>query len=160
VATQAEAGAQVTGSKQRILPPLTRWESGYRRTVLLTDLVVIVICLRIGLVLTDGSLAGNLPGVLAGVTATVLFGSMFGCRVWERRVLGQGAEEFRRLGNAVVTAAVVLGLTALAMEVGYFRPWVFASLPATGLCLFTSRYVLRRVLHTRAAPATSACTRC
>ena len=149
MATQAEAGAQVTGSKQRILPPLTRWESGYRRTVLLTDLVVIVICLRIGLVLTNGSLAGNLPGALAGITATVLFGSMFGCRVWEWRVLGQGAEEFRRLGNAVVTAAVVLGLTALAMEVGYFRPWVFAILPATGLCLFTSRYVLRRVLHAR-----------
>ena len=149
MSTQAESGAQATGSKQRMVPPRTRWESGYRRAVLLTDLVVIVICLRIGLVLTDGSLAGNLPGALAGITATVLFGSMFGCRVWEWRVLGQGAEEFRRLGNAVVTAAVVLGLTALAMEVGYFRPWVFAILPATGLCLFTSRYVLRRVLHAR-----------
>ena len=149
MSAQAEAGAQATGSKQWMVPPRTRWESGYRRAVLLTDLVVIVICLRIGLVLTNGSLAGNLPGALAGITATVLFGSMFGCRVWERRVLGQGAEEFRRLGNAVVTAAVVLGLTALAIEVGYFRPWVFAILPATGLCLFTSRYVLRRVLHTR-----------
>ncbi|MGI9003783.1 MAG: sugar transferase [Pseudonocardia sp.] len=115
----------------------------------MTDLVVVVICLRIGLVLTDGSLAGNLPGAIAGITATVLFGSMVGCRVWERRVLGQGAEEFRRLGNAVVTAAVVLGLTALAMEIGYFRPWVFVILPATGLCLFTSRYVLRRELHVR-----------
>ncbi|MDQ3887154.1 MAG: sugar transferase, partial [Actinomycetota bacterium] len=127
----------------------TWWESRYRKAVLVTDLVIIAVCLRIGLVLTDGSLAGHLPGALAGMTAVVLLGSFFACRAWERRVLGQGAEEFRRLVNAVVTAAVVLGLTALAMDVGFFRPWVFAVIPATGLCLLTSRYALRRVLHAR-----------
>jgi exopolysaccharide biosynthesis polyprenyl glycosylphosphotransferase len=128
---------------------VTTWESGYRRAVLVTDLVIIAVCLRVGLVLTDGSLAGHLPGALAGMTAVVLLGSFFGCRVWEQRVLGQGAEEFRRLGNAVLAAAVVLGLTALAVDVGFFRPWVFAVIPATGLCLLTSRYALRRVLHAR-----------
>ena len=147
MATQAEAEVRVTGSKQRMVPPPTRWEAGYRRAVMATDLIVAVLCFRIGLVLTDGSLAGNLPGALAGIAAVGLSGSMFGCRVWDRRVLGQGAEEFRRLGNAVITASVMLGLMALAIEVGYFRPWVFAILPATGLCLFLSRYALRQVLH-------------
>ncbi len=131
-----------------VLPP-TRWESDYQRAVMATDLIVVALCFRIGLVLTDASLAGHLPGALAGITAVVLLGSMFGCRVWDQRVLGQGAEEFRRLGNAVITAVVMLGLTALAMEVGYFRPWVFVILPVTGLCLFLSRYALRRVLHAR-----------
>ncbi len=125
---------------------VTTWESGYRRAVLVTDLVIIAVCLRVGLVLTDGSLAGLLPGALAGMTAVVLLGSFFGCRVWEQRVLGQGAEEFRRLGNAVLAAAVVLGLTALAVDVGFFRPWVFAVIPATGLCLLTSRYALRSMV--------------
>ena len=128
---------------------VTTWESGYRRAVLVTDLVIIAVCLRTGLVLTDGSLAGHLPGALAGMTAVVLLGSFFACRVWEQRVLGQGAEELRRLGNAVLAAAVVLSLTALAVDVGFFRPWVFAVIPATGLCLLTSRYALRRVLHAR-----------
>jgi len=131
-----------------VLSP-TRWESNYQRAVMATDLIVVALCLRIGLVLTDASLAGHLPGALAGITAVVLLGSMFGCRVWDRRVLGQGAEEFRRLGNAVITAVVMLGLTALAMEVGYFRLWVFVILPVTGLCLFLSRYALRQVLHAR-----------
>ncbi len=146
MSTQADA-ARVPGRKRRSGLPPTRWESGYLHAVMVTDLIVAALCLRIGLVLTDGSLAGHLPGALAGMTAVVLSGSMFGCRVWDRRVLGQGAEEFRRLGNAVITAVVLLGLTALAMDVGYFRPWVFAILPATGLCLFLSRYALRQVLH-------------
>ncbi len=129
--------------------PVAPWESGYRRVVLLADLVIIAVCLRVGLVLTHGSLAGHLPGALAGMSAVALIGGLLCCRVWEQRILGQGAEEFRRLGNAVIAATVVLGLTALAVDIGYFRPWVFAILPATGLCLLTSRYVLRQVLHSR-----------
>ncbi|MGH3907932.1 MAG: sugar transferase, partial [Pseudonocardiaceae bacterium] len=44
-----------------------------------------------------------------------------------------------------------LGLTALAFEVGYFRPWVFGVLPATGVSLTISRYALRRALHGKRA---------
>ena len=129
--------------------PGATWEAGYRRAVLLTDLVLIAVSVRVGLVLTDGNLAGHLPGILAAMTATVLLGSLCACRVWEQRVLGQGVEEFRRLGNGVLVAAVVLGLTALAIDVGFFRPWVFGVIPATGLCLLISRRALRRVLHAR-----------
>ncbi|MGH3932908.1 MAG: sugar transferase, partial [Pseudonocardiaceae bacterium] len=93
------------------------------------------------------SLAGQLPGFIAAVTGGILLGSMIACRVWEPRILGQGAEELRRLIRAVAVAAVVLGLTALAFEVGYFRPWVFGVLPATGLALTISRYGLQCVLH-------------
>ncbi|HEU0086627.1 MAG TPA: sugar transferase [Pseudonocardiaceae bacterium] len=117
----------------------------------LTDLVIIAIALRLGLVLTDGSLAGHFPGFIAAVTGAILLGSMITCRVWEPRVLGQGTEELRRLVKAVVVAAVVLGLTALALEVGYFRPWVFGVLPATGMSLTISRYALRRALHLKRA---------
>lgn len=130
-------------------PAVARWESGYLRAVLLTDLVVIAVALRVGLLLTDGSLSGRVPGAIAGITGLVLLASMATCRVWERRILGQGAEEFRRLGNAVLAAVFLLGLTALAMDVGYFRPWVFGVLPVTGLCLVAMRYALRRVLHAR-----------
>ena len=130
-------------------PPAPSWESRYRRAVVLADVVLIAICLRVGLVLTDGSLAGHLPGALAGMTAVVLVGSLVGCRVWEQRILGQGADEFRRLVNAFALAAVALGLTALAMDIGFFRPWVFGVLPITGLVTLTSRYGLRRVLHAR-----------
>ncbi|MGH3942777.1 MAG: sugar transferase [Pseudonocardiaceae bacterium] len=127
--------------------PAAGWEQVYRALVVLTDLIVIGLALRVGLVLTDGSLDGRLPGFIAAVTGGILLGSMIACRVWEPRILGQGAEELRRLVRAVAVAAVVLGLTALAFDVGYFRPWVFGVLPATGLALTISRYVLQCVLH-------------
>jgi len=76
-----------TGLRPTAGPPAPSWESRYRRAVVLADLVLIAICLRVGLVLTDGSLSGHLPGALAGMTAIVLFGSLVGCRVWEQRMV-------------------------------------------------------------------------
>lgn len=157
-----EGGQEVLSSADpaKVAPPVTaplarmpvlRWEHVYRSIVALTDLIIIAVSLRVGLVLTDGSLAGQFPGFIAAVTGGILFGSMVACRVWEPRVLGQGAEELRRLVKAVALAVVVLGLTALAFEVGYFRPWVFAVLPATGVSLTISRYALRCALHWRRA---------
>lgn len=148
-AESARVAPLVTEPLARV--PFIRWEHAYRGIVALTDMIIIAISLRLGLVLTDGSLAGQFPGFIAAVTGAILFGSMIACRVWEPRVLGQGAEELRRLARAVAFAAVVLGLTALAFEVGYFRPWVFGVLPATGVSLTISRYALRRALHGKRA---------
>jgi len=130
-----------------------RWESTYRALVMLADLVIIAVSFRIGLVLTDGSLAGRFPGFIAAVTGGILIASMIACRVWEVRILGRGAEELRRLLKAVMAAAVALSLTALAFEVGYFRPWVFTILPVTGMALAASRYLLRRGLQAKRARA-------
>ncbi|MGH3914899.1 MAG: sugar transferase [Pseudonocardiaceae bacterium] len=130
-----------------------RWEHAYRSLVVLTDLVIIAVSFRIGLVITDASLAGRLPGFIAGVTGAILVVSMIVCRAWEPRILGQGAEELRRLLKAVMAAVVALGLTALAFEVGYFRPWVFGVLPVTGLALVVARYALRRGLYAKRARA-------
>ncbi|MGH8922348.1 MAG: nucleoside-diphosphate sugar epimerase/dehydratase, partial [Actinomycetes bacterium] len=130
-----------------------RWEQTYRNLVVLLDLIIIAGSFRIGLVVTDASLAGRLPGFIAGVTGAILIVSMIIFRVWESRILGQGVEEPRRLLRAVMAATVALGLTALAFDVGYFRPWVFGVLPATGLALAASRYALRRGLHAKRAHA-------
>lgn len=131
--------------------PVVRWEHTYRAVVVLTDLIIVAVSLRLGLVLTDGSLAGHFPGFIAAVTAAILLGSMTACRVWEPRKLGQGTEELRSLLRGVVLAAVLLALTALAFDVGYFRPWVFGVLPVTGAALTLSRYALRHVLHSKRA---------
>lgn len=131
--------------------PALRWENIYRGVAALTDLITITVVFRLGLFFTDGSLAGQFPGFIAAAAAVILVGSMVVCRVWEPRILGQGAEELRRLVKAVAFAAVVLGLTALAFDVGYFRPWVFGVIPTAGVSLTLSRYVLRRVLHSKRA---------
>jgi len=76
--------------------PVARWKSTYRRAVILTDLIVIALAFRIGLLVIDGRL--QVPG--AAVFGAVLIAAILG-RPWDLRVLGQGAEEFRRLGSAV-----------------------------------------------------------
>lgn len=146
-----------TGAASRAVPaapvrvglPVARWELRYRWAVVLTDLVIIAVTFRVGLVLTNGSLQvpANLPGALAAVTALILVGGLVAARAWDGRVLGQGAEEFRRLGVAVGGAIIALGLVALAAKIWHVRPWVFGVLPAAGVALLVGRQVLRRVLH-------------
>ena len=83
------------------------------------------------------------------VSTIVLLAGLVGRRCWEPRILGQGAEEFRRVGAAVRAAIVVLALAGLAVHAHNLGPWVFGMLPATGVALVFSRYGLRRVLHAR-----------
>ncbi|WP_312987157.1 sugar transferase [Crossiella cryophila] len=70
-------------------------------------------------------------------------------RAWDPRVLGQGPEEFRRVGRAALTGMVALALVALATDIQGLRGWVFAALPAFAGIAIPVRYLLRRVLHRR-----------
>ncbi|WP_231641889.1 nucleoside-diphosphate sugar epimerase/dehydratase [Nocardia sp. NRRL S-836] len=81
------------------------------------------------------------------LTVVVVVGSLAINRVWTPAVLGQGAEEFRRLGRGLFGAVVALGLGALAVDIPGARLWVFVVVPAIALVAFPLRYVLRRPLH-------------
>jgi len=134
------------------LPPRPGWEITYRWVVCLTDFVVIAVAARVGLVFRDGSLqlgSSALPGALALVSTIALLGGLAGRRCWDLRILGQGAEEFRRVGAAVGAAIVVLALTGLAVHTHNLGLWVFGMMPATGVALVFSRCGLRLVLHAR-----------
>ena len=56
-------------------------------------------------------------------------------------------EEFTRLVRGYTTAAVVLGLTGLALQLSALRPWVFGLLPLAGLLSLIGRFLLRKWLH-------------
>jgi exopolysaccharide biosynthesis polyprenyl glycosylphosphotransferase len=84
---------------------------------------------------------------LGAITALVVLCSLGMNRVWNSTVLGQGAEEFGRLGRGVFAADVVLGLAGLAGGVVTMRPWVFLVVPAIAVLAFPMRYALRKFLH-------------
>nr|WP_228122612.1 sugar transferase [Saccharothrix syringae] len=84
---------------------------------------------------------------LEAVTASVILGSLRLNRAWDSRVLGQGAEEFRRLGRSLFGSVVALGLGALAAGLPDARAWAFLVGPAVALLAFPVRYALRRPLH-------------
>jgi exopolysaccharide biosynthesis polyprenyl glycosylphosphotransferase len=68
-------------------------------------------------------------------------------RAWHPTVLGQGADEYVRLGRGMFAAAVALGLAGLATGVVSTRLWVFVVIPATAVLALLARYLLRQVLH-------------
>lgn len=127
--------------------PRSDWESRYRRRVIGWDLGVTLLCsalLAVVLVPRQGRVVAALLAL--GVFAATVVG-LSSAKAWHVRVLGQGADEFHRLGRACATAAVIVGLVGLAFEIGGSRLAVFAAIPVSGLVMITCRYSLRRLLH-------------
>ncbi|WP_246446192.1 sugar transferase [Saccharothrix violaceirubra] len=131
-------------------PTVNGWEPAYRYGVIAADVLCTVVVVALsGVLLSANHLTfGPLPLLaLQAVTILVVIASLYVNRVWNTSVLGQGAEEFRRLGRGLVGAVVVLGLGGLAAGLPGARLWVFLVGPAIALVAFPVRYLLRRPLH-------------
>jgi FlaA1/EpsC-like NDP-sugar epimerase len=86
-------------------------------------------------------------GILAFGTQLLVLGALAVSRSWSPAVLGQGAEEFRRLGRSLFTATVVLALGGIALTSRNIKLWIFVAIPAIALVTMTERYLLRLWLH-------------
>ena len=129
-------------------PTVNGWEPRYRRYVITSDvLVTILTSVGIGgLVSVDGAaLFKDLT--LGFLTVISVLCALAMNRAWHPTVLGQGAEEYVRLGRGMFSAAVALGLAGLATGVVSTRPWVFIVIPSTAVVGLGFRYLLRQVLH-------------
>jgi hypothetical protein len=80
-------------------------------------------------------------------TAAAVLCALPASRAWSQRVLGEGAEEYRRLGRGLFSAAVLVALGGVFFGALGVQAWVFIVVPAIALIAFTQRYFLRRVLH-------------
>ncbi|MCT2585767.1 sugar transferase [Actinophytocola sp. S1-96] len=131
-------------------PPVAAWEPRYRRLVIVGDvLVTVVTSLVVGRVVSVGGAALFKDLTLGFLTVGAVLCALAMGRAWHPVVLGQGAEEYVRLGRAMFAAAVALALAGLATGVVSTRPWVFVVIPATALVALLTRYLLRQVLHRR-----------
>ena len=129
------------------------WERRYELAVIAGDVLALTtagiasVAVRVEH-LTD--LAGALPPLIVATSVVILLlASMAVFRCWDRRVLGQGSEEFNRVIKAFVTAAILLCVAGLALKDTSVRPWAFGVIPATALLSLGARYGLRRLLHRR-----------
>ncbi|MDQ0486199.1 exopolysaccharide biosynthesis polyprenyl glycosylphosphotransferase [Streptomyces thermodiastaticus] len=86
-------------------------------------------------------------GILAFGTWLLVLGALTVSRSWAPTVLGQGAEEFRRLGRSLFMATVVLALGGIALTSRNIKLWIFVAVPAIALVTMTMRYLLRLWLH-------------
>ncbi|MFJ4981957.1 sugar transferase [Streptomyces coeruleorubidus] len=130
--------------------PAIDWEQRYRRTVIAGDTVATAL-----VVAAIGNFFGARDaadwhekwGILAFGTELLVLGALAVSRSWSPVVLGQGAEEFRRLGRSLFAATVVLALGGIALTSRNIKLWIFVAVPAIALVTMTARYLLRLWLH-------------
>ncbi|MFI8849309.1 sugar transferase [Streptomyces sp. 891-h] len=126
------------------------WEQRYRRTVITSDTVATAIVVGAIGILFGARDAANWHekwGILAFGTELLVLGALAVSRAWAPAVLGQGAEEFRRLGRSLFTAVVVLALSGIALTSRNIKLWIFVAIPAIALVTMTGRYLLRLSLY-------------
>ncbi|MDC0770884.1 sugar transferase [Streptomyces sp. HD] len=133
-----------------ISQPAIDWEQRYRRTVIISDTVataLVVAAIGNFFGARDAANWHEKWGILAFGTELLVLGSLAVSRSWAPAVLGQGAEEFRRLGRSLFTATVVLALGGIALTSRNIKLWIFVAIPAIALITMTARYLLRLGLH-------------
>ncbi|MDQ1024314.1 exopolysaccharide biosynthesis polyprenyl glycosylphosphotransferase [Streptomyces umbrinus] len=130
--------------------PAIDWEQRYRRTVITSDTVAtafVVAAIGNFFGARDAANWHEKWGILAFGTELLVLGALAVSRSWSPAVLGQGAEEFRRLGRSLFTATVVLALGGIALTSRNIKLWIFVAIPAIALVTMTARYLLRLRLH-------------
>ncbi|MEV4926523.1 sugar transferase [Streptomyces roseoverticillatus] len=141
------SGRLANGANSR---PASDWEQRYRRTVVTSDTVAtscVVAAIGGFFGVRDAANWHEKWGILAFGTELLVLGALAVSRSWAPAVLGQGAEEFRRLGRSLFAAAVVLALGGIALTSRNIKLWIFVAIPAIALVTMTERYLLRLWLH-------------
>ncbi|MGC5566082.1 sugar transferase [Streptomyces sp. FR-108] len=137
-------------ANEAISRPASDWEQRYRRTVIIADTAATAV-----VVTGIGNFFGARDAanwhekwvILAFGTELLVLGALAVSRSWAPAVLGQGAEEFRRLGRSLFTAAVVLALGGIALTSRNIKLWIFVAIPAIAIVTMITRYLLRVRLH-------------
>ncbi|WP_155055768.1 sugar transferase [Streptomyces blattellae] len=140
-------GSLASGAISR---PTIDWEQRYRRTVVMSDTVAtafVVAAIGNFFGVRDAANWHEKWGILAFGTWLLVLGALAVSRSWAPAVLGQGAEEFRRLGRALFAATVVLALGGIALTSRNIKLWIFVAVPAIAIVTMTARYLLRLRLH-------------
>ncbi|WP_420716934.1 sugar transferase [Streptomyces sp. H27-H5] len=130
--------------------PAIDWAQRYRHTVIISDTVAtafVVVAIGGFFGVRDAANWHEKWRILAFGTELLVLGALAVTRSWAPAVLGQGAEEFRRLGRSLFTAAVVLALGGIALTSHNIKLWIFVAIPAIALVTMTERYLLRLWLH-------------
>ncbi|MFI5567348.1 sugar transferase [Streptomyces sp. NPDC051740] len=130
--------------------PTTDWEQRYRLTVITGDTVTtafVVAAIGNFFGVRDAANWHEKWGILAFGTWLLVLGALAVGRAWSPSVLGQGAEEFRRLGRSLFMATVVLALGGIALTSRNIKLWIFVAIPAIAVVAMIARYLLRLWLH-------------
>jgi len=142
-------GSAVLASRSTV----PHWIAAYRLQVAAADFLCAVVGaglamrIRFSLVSHGGQPAADLAFTfvlpLLWSIALLLAGG------YDRRHVGLGADEFRRVIKAAVTLAITVAIISYAARLDVARGYIAVALPATFALDLSARYLLRKQLHLR-----------
>src|SRR5690606_8304928 len=147
LSTDAIGSAVAPRGSRRGSGPVMRWERRYRAAVILSDAIAVIgVAALAGILGLLGTIEGLHPA-LAPLIAVLVLIFLPVRRAWQIEMLGDGAEEYRRVLSAMFSAAVVLALLGPWLERLDVRPWMLGVLPTMTFLALLARYLLRQWLH-------------
>lgn len=127
--------------------PVLEWERAHRTAAILSDVAVVLLGVGISLIVSLNAGSASLDAAVALPTTLAILGALAGQKAWTHNVLGQGVDQLRRLGLAMLIAGIAVGLFGLLVDPMAVRPWVFVVIPAIALSALFSRFLLCQVLY-------------
>ncbi len=141
-----------------------RWHQEYVRRLAVTDTVAVVVALagaqlvRFGVQgfsvntrALDGELSEFSYTLVSVMLGVLWLASLSLYRTRGPRMVGEGAEEYRRLADASLRLFGLVAIVALVFRMDFARGYLFLAFPAGVLLLFGSRWLQRKWLMRRRA---------
>lgn len=135
--------------------PRPSWETRYRNATLAVDTLVALVASEVALLsrssLTSedlGTELGRVPyAIVTLVVAATWLLLLAAAGAYDRRRLGQGLDEYRRVLNAGVNLLAAIAIATFALRLSPSRGFVLAIIPALVLATIGGRYGCRRYVH-------------
>ncbi|WP_083410863.1 sugar transferase [Mycolicibacterium rutilum] len=134
------------------------WQQRYRRALIATDAVVVVVAMIVAQVVRLGRPESvlNAPtayyavfsyySMLSIIVAGIWLGLLAAYRTRSPRIIGAGVEEYRRVFSATLATVGVIAVGLMILRPEYARGYLAVALPLGLLGLLLSRSLCRRVL--------------
>ncbi|WP_435822593.1 sugar transferase [Microbispora bryophytorum] len=135
------------------MPRPPEWAVRYRLTAAVCDIVGALLAGVTAVVIRFGEVTPYvMPYVMASAALPAVWAVILVLsRAYEPRLIGVGAEEFRRVARGGFTLIAGVTIAAYASKTGIARGYVLIALPLTTVLTLAARYGLRQRLHRRRA---------
>ncbi|MEU8277717.1 sugar transferase [Microbispora bryophytorum] len=135
------------------MPRPPEWAVRYRLAAAVCDIVSALLAGVTAVVIRFGEVT---PYVMPYVMASAVLPAVWAVilvlsRAYEPRLIGVGAEEFRRVARGGFTLIAGVTIAAYASKTGIARGYVLIALPLATVLTLAARYGLRQRLHRRRA---------
>src|SRR5664280_1263071 len=130
---------------------LPSWQATYATALVIVDAAAITLAAAVALRVRFGPAGFRQAGLWTGLVSAAFpptwVAVMAMNRAYERRFLGNGSEEFRRVFRAAIGFIAIVASVCYAARIELARGYVAIALPLGTVLTLLGRYAARRVVH-------------